>query len=173
MNPAKTVQQNDTSAELFEAQEAFVPDAVCSPTGDRASRVRLNHAAMAAGLVVVLLLSWWLKPDPRGLGTHEQLMLFPCNFHALTRLPCPFCGMTTAFAHMARGQVREALLAQPIGAVGFVACALLLPIAIGGLSTGRDPIGTIMRLPWGRLSKVIVAMLAAAWAFKIALIWVQ
>lgn len=173
MIPAKTVRQSGIGSEPYAAHEAFVSDRDARSVGSKAVSVRLTHAAVAAGLVVVLLLSWWLEPDPRGLGTHEQLMLFRCNFHALTQLPCPFCGMTTAFAHMARGSVREALLAQPMGAAGFVASILLLPIAVGGLVTGKDMVGRIMRLPWGKLSKVVVAMFAAAWAFKIALIWVR
>jgi hypothetical protein len=173
MIPVRAVQHTRTDSKPYAAQEAFAPNSTESPEGKRKSNVRLTHAAIAAGLVVVLLLSWWLKPDPRGLGTHEQLMLFPCNFHALTNLPCPFCGMTTAFTHMARGNVGDALLAQPIGAVGFVATVLLLPIAVGGLVTGKDAVGKIRRLPWGRLSTVIVGLFAAAWAFKIAAIWVQ
>jgi hypothetical protein len=173
MIPARPAQHSHAGAEQFEAQEAFVPDAVGRPIVNQALNVRLTHAAFAGGLVIVFFLSWWLKPDPRGLGTHEQLMLFPCNFHAVTGIPCPFCGMTTAFAHMARGQVSEALLAQPVGAAGFVACVALLPIAIAGLLAGKDALGAVRRLPWGRLSKALVAMLAASWAFKIAVTFIR
>jgi len=173
MIPAKISQHAQIDAGVCDAEEAFVPATAGIPSAKRVSNVRLTHAAVAAGLIVVLLLSLWLKPDPRGLGTHEQLMLFPCNFHRATGLPCPFCGMTTAFAHMARGQVGEALLAQPMGAAGFVACVLLLPVAVGGALTGKDPIGRIMQLPWQRLSKVIVALLTCAWVFKIAVTFLR
>lgn len=131
------------------------------------SLIRLAHACIALGLAAMLLLSLWLKPDPRGLGTHEQLFLFPCNFHAMTGLPCPFCGMTTAFAHMARGQVREAFMAQPMGALGFAVCALLLPVAIAASITGRNAIAAAMKLPWGKISWVLAAMIAASWLFKL------
>ena len=173
MIPARATEHIHHDSKPYTVREAFVPDAADATAGNRTMNIRLMHATVAAGLLVVLLLSFWLKPDPRGLGTHEQLMLFPCNFHALTGLPCPFCGMTTAFAHMARGNVREAFLAQPMGAVGFVATMLLLPIAVGGALTGKDTVGRILRLPWGRFSKTIVAMFAVAWVFKIVVMWVR
>ncbi len=135
---------------------------------NRAFAVRLAHACIAVGLAATLLLSLWLKPDPRGLGTHEQLLLPPCNFHRLTGLPCPFCGMTTAFAHMARGEVREALMAQPLGALGFVVCVLLLPVSIWAAVRGQNVLAAAMRLPWYRLSWAMLALAGAAWLFKIA-----
>ena len=134
------------------------------------SLIRLAHACVALGLAAVLLLSLWLKPDPRGLGTHEQLFLLPCNFHAMTGLPCPFCGMTTAFAHMARWQVREAFMAQPMGALGFIVCMLLLPVAIGAAITGRNAIAAAMKLPWVKISWVLAAMITASWLFKLVVV---
>ncbi len=134
------------------------------------SLIRLSHAFIAVGLTAVLLLSLWLKPDPRGLGTHEQLFLFPCNFHAMTGLPCPFCGMTTAFAHMAHGQVREAFMAQPMGMLGFIVCVLLLPVAIGAALTGKNAIAAAMKLPWIKISWVLGAMLTASWIFKLIVV---
>ena len=135
---------------------------------DGALRIRLVNAVLAGALVGALLFSILLKPDPRGVGTHEQLLIFRCNFYSLTGLPCPFCGMTTAFAHMARGQMREALTAQPMGAAGFAACLLLLPILLGAVITGRDAAGRIFDLLTGKLAWIITGMLACAWLFKVA-----
>ena len=136
---------------------------------NRALLIRLVHACVAAGLALALLLSFWLKPDPRGLGTHEQLLLLPCNFYLLTQLPCPFCGMTTAFAHMARGEVREALLAHPFGALSFVVCALLLPVALGAAISGKNALDAAKtKLPWKKLSWLITAMVVASWIFKLS-----
>jgi hypothetical protein len=141
----------------------------CSETSsvNSGSLIRLAHAFIALGLASVLLLSLWLKPDPRGLGTHEQLFFPPCNFQVVTGLPCPFCGMTTAFSHMARGQVREAFMAQPMGVLGFVLCVLLLPVALVAVVTGRNAVAVAMRLPWARISWVLGAMAAGSWLFKI------
>jgi hypothetical protein len=140
-------------------------------TSHRANKtlvVRTAHSCAVLGLAAILLLSLWFKPDPRGLGTHEQLWLRPCSSYALTGLPCPFCGMTTAFAHMARGEIRDAALAQPAGALGFIACVALLPIAIGAAISGKNAIGAATKLPWGKLSWIFGVMMAASWLFKIA-----
>ena len=60
-----------------------------------------------------------LTPDPSGFGTHTQLGLPPCGFLRLTALPCPLCGLTTAFAHMARLQLTSALHAHVLGPLLF------------------------------------------------------
>ncbi len=42
--------------------------------------VRLALALVALGWAAIFVIAWLLKPDPRGLGTHEQLGLPPCPF---------------------------------------------------------------------------------------------
>jgi hypothetical protein len=76
--------------------------------------------------------------------------------------------MTTAFAHMARGELREAFIAQPLGALGFVLCALLFPVAVWATIRGENIVAAAMRLPWGKLSWAVLALAGAAWLFKIA-----
>jgi len=137
---------------------------------NRALMVRLIHVAVALGLLATLLLAFWLEPDPRGLGTHEQIFLLPCNFYAMTGLPCPFCGTTTSFAHMARGHVWDALIAQPMGVLGFIICVLLLPISIGAALSGRNLIDGIGRLPWGKLSWFFGGIVLASWLFKLSIV---
>ncbi|MBI5116932.1 hypothetical protein HZA56_10710 [Candidatus Poribacteria bacterium] len=75
--------------------------------------------------------------------------------------------MTTAFAHMARGEVRKAVLAQPAGALGFIACVALLPIAIGAAISGKNAIGAAMKLPWIKISWLLGTAATASWIFKI------
>ena len=53
---------------------------------------------LGAGIVVVFGIAVWLKPDPRGFGTHQQLGLPPCTFRSLTGTNCPHCGLTTSFS---------------------------------------------------------------------------
>ena len=45
----------------------------------------------------------FLTPDPRGLGTHQQLGLPPCSMRMLFDIPCPSCGMTTSWSLFSRG----------------------------------------------------------------------
>lgn len=70
---------------------------------------------MGAGVAAVWLLAAWVEPAASGVGTHLQLGLPPCGFRTLAGLPCPACGLTTSFAHLARGQLVNAWQAQPLG----------------------------------------------------------
>jgi hypothetical protein len=61
-------------------------------------------AVVGTGLLAMLATAAWLDPDPRGIGTHQQLGLPPCTFQRMFGKPCPSCGMTTSWAHFVRGQ---------------------------------------------------------------------
>ena len=87
----------------------------------------------AAASWPVIGLSLWLRPDPRGFGTHQQLGLPPCDFQDATRVPCPGCGLTTSFTAMAHGHVVDAFAAHLMGPPLFVitlAVALASPWAM-------------------------------------------
>jgi hypothetical protein len=111
----------------------------------------------------------WLRPDLRGLGTHEQLFgLQPCGFVLTTGLPCPTCGMTTAFALMMHGHPLAAFLTQPAGAVFCLATVALLVYALSVAASGW-----LLPLNWAwigpiRFMLAIAMLILAAWAFKMA-----
>ena len=69
---------------------------------------------------VILVVAWLLAPDPDGYGTHRKLLVLPCIFRTITGLPCPFCGMTTAFTFMARLQVAQAFGAHVLGPAAYL-----------------------------------------------------
>lgn len=72
-------------------------------------------------------LAVYLKPSPRGFGTHEQLGLAPCSFDYLTGLPCPSCGMTTSFSHFVRGQWLQSVRSSTAAFVLALTCAAMIP----------------------------------------------
>jgi len=84
---------------------------------------------LVAGLVgwAVVGAAAWLQPDARGFGTHQQLGLPPCMFEAYTHVPCPGCGLTTSFAHMAHGHLLQAFGAHLMGPFLFL---LTLGVAV-------------------------------------------
>lgn len=130
-------------------------------------RLRVWAAALLAGCGVLLGMAVALQPDGRGLGTHEQFGLAPCGMIAMTGLPCPTCGMTTAFAHTVRGQLVRAFIAQPTG----LALALATIVAAIGsawtLATGRLPPVRIPVLTPYRLLLLLLVLLVGGWAFKL------
>lgn len=136
---------------------------------------RLAWCALLTGVLIVLGLAASLTPDPRGIGTHEQIPFLgghmkPCGFAFATGIPCPSCGYTTTFALAAHGKILEAVKNQPFGFVVFlVACALVpasLVAAIYRVSWSR----VTDDWPWIRILVVTVVLWLAAWAYKI---WVM
>ncbi|MDD9944044.1 MAG: DUF2752 domain-containing protein [Myxococcales bacterium] len=102
------------------------------PMRRRAAWRRVAWASLAVGLVTVLLLARSLVPVPAGHGTHTQLGLAPCAFLTATGLPCPGCGLTTSFAHLARFEWEAALRAHALGPVLFMGCVAGIPLALVG-----------------------------------------
>jgi len=90
----------------------------------------MRIAAGFVGLVclVILVVAAFVKPDPSGMGSHKQLGQPACGFYERTGYPCPTCGMTTAFAHMARGHIIRSFAVQPAGALGAIICVAALVV---------------------------------------------
>lgn len=93
----------------------------------------LTAAALAMGLAAAR----WVEPDRRGFGTHERMGLAPCTFRIVFNRPCPSCGMTTAWARAARGQLGRALRANAGGALLAVAAILAVPWLAVSAALGR------------------------------------
>jgi Protein of unknown function (DUF2752) len=91
---------------------------------------RTTWFGMTAASATVLGISRALTPDPSGFGTHVQLGLPHCFFLRATGLPCPACGLTTAFAHMARGQVAQAASANALGVLLFAIVCCSVPLGV-------------------------------------------
>lgn len=138
------------------------------------SRVRWNARLAWGGVVLacvaVLGVARYLEPDPRGYGTHEQLSLYryPCSFVLTTGLPCPTCGMTTAFSFMMHGHPWLAFKVQPAGAVLCVAAIVLLGFSVYVVVSGR-----IVSVNWNRVGPVRLMLgfgllILGSWGFKIA-----
>ncbi len=127
---------------------------------------RATAGLIAAGAMGWLFVAGSLQPDPSGTGTHEQLGLPACGFLARTGYPCPTCGMTTAFALIARGRLVSAVLAQPAGALMAVA---VFAAAVGGLYvslTGRRL--DLFWLAWNWRAVLIgaLAVVLLAWGYR-------
>jgi hypothetical protein len=144
------------------------------PGGDALAQRRVRRWAAVVLLACggVLSVAAWLRPDPRGFGTHQQLgsgrfASGPCGMLLVTGFPCPTCGMTTAFSHTVRGQFVRAFLVQPAGFVLALATGCIAIGSAAALVRGRTPRLPLDRIASHRLFIVLLGVLLFGWAFKI------
>jgi hypothetical protein len=130
-------------------------------------RDRLVATALGLGLLGLLAVAAVLKPDPRGLGTHQQFGLPPCTFRFIFGRPCPTCGMTTSWAHLVRGQLIAAgkanLGGMLLGIVAVASVPWLLGSAIRGRWLGWAPSSVV--IAW--LGSAIVLVTLIEWGFRL------
>lgn len=137
------------------------------PAAGSASGARVGAAFVLAGCLAVLGVAAWLKPDPRGYGTHEQFGTGPCGWMLVLDYPCPTCGMTTAFAHTVRLQWWRAIVAQPAGFFLALTTVVMAVIAARTLVIGRWPVRLWWKLTPYRLFVALLVVLLGGWAYKL------
>ena len=130
---------------------------------------RLAAAIVAACAGAVLGVAAWLDPSPTGVGTHQGLGLPPCGWIAAMGLPCPACGMTTAFSHAAHGSLWAAFRVQPMGAVLAVLTAAAFLVAAFVALTGSRLGHVLAARITPRVLLVLGLATLAAWGYKILL----
>lgn len=117
--------------------------------------------------MTLLMIATFLEPSPTGLGTHTQLTSTPCGWILTMNMPCPTCGMTTAFAHAANGNLLRSFLTQPLGCILSVATAAALLVGVYVAATGSR-LGSIFGRMWGRrMAWILAALATAAWIYKV------
>jgi len=123
-------------------------------------------AILLLATLAIVLLAFLTEPDPRGFGTHEQLGLAPCGMFAVTGVPCPGCGVTTAVVLAARGRVVASALTQPLGLLLALGVPLLTLWALWMNARGVDCYRQLERhrSRWVRLGLLLAL---CAWGFKV------
>ncbi len=107
-----------------------------APPGLKPS-ARWTAAIVGTTLLVLLAVASQLEPDPRGFGTHRQLVLYRCTFEWLVGRPCPSCGMTTSWSHLMHGQPLAAWRANAGGTTLAIVSLLVGPWLIAAAIGGR------------------------------------
>ena len=129
---------------------------------------RAFWGSLAVGGVAVLVAASLLEPDARGYGTHTQLGLPPCGFLTLTGLPCPGCGLTTAFAHGVRGDWWLAGASNPLGLALFLLVVGAIPVSILALCRGWTFTLVSERLSLHRWGLGLAASALVLWCVRFA-----
>jgi Protein of unknown function (DUF2752) len=130
-------------------------------------QLRLLLGAIGLGLVCLLAVAALLKPSPYLMGTHQQLGLPPCSFLVLFGIPCPTCGMTTAWAYLMHGDLISAFRANCGGVLLAVLAMAAAPWSMISAALGRwfiwRPNGNVI----GCASGVIIAITLVQWGFRL------
>lgn len=128
---------------------------------------RVLAGLVAAGALGVLVIAAMLTPSQSGFGTHEQMGMTACTWAAAFDKPCPTCGMTTAFAHAAEGDLLASFSAQPFGALLAIVTAATFWGALHVAATGSQ-LGLLAGRLLGARSLWIAGFLGlAAWGYKL------
>ena len=137
------------------------------PAHAGSTKRRILATLVAVGAATILGLAAYLEPSPTGLGTHTQLAMPTCGWIVTMDIPCPTCGMTTAFAHAANGNLLRSLGAQPLGAALALFTAMALLVAVYIAVTGSVIGSAFARLWSGRMAWILAVVAIAAWAYKV------
>jgi hypothetical protein len=127
---------------------------------------RTVAAALAGTTAVLVVALLSIDPDARGLGTHEKGGWEPCGWPKAYGMPCPTCGVTTAACHTVHGQLIDAFVVQPFGALAMLAMLALAGHACWCLLRGRSFVDLLVRLPFWRLVLAGFVVLLLAWGYK-------
>ena len=127
-------------------------------------RNALFVAMIAFGL---LSIAFWLTPSSSGLGTHHDLGLPQCGWILAANVPCPTCGMTTAYAYTVRGKFISAFLAQPLGLALALATVIIGVFSIITACTGRSFALFYYRFLTLKYFILTCVLALLSWGFKI------
>jgi len=120
-----------------------------------------------AVVAVFALLAFGTHPDPRGLGTHEQLGLAPCGWLQGKGYPCPTCGCTTAASLIVHLRPIDAFVAQPFGALLALAALAFVVLALAHIVRGRSLMARLAFWPWGRILLLSGVVLLGSWWYLV------
>ncbi|MFM7052014.1 MAG: DUF2752 domain-containing protein [Planctomycetota bacterium] len=131
---------------------------------------RRRAAALVVLLATGLLLAvaWWLEPSRHGFGTHRALGLPECSWPARFGVPCPSCGMTTAFALATKGRLLASFAAQPMGCLLAIATGMAAVGSAWTLATGRSVWPVFERMWTARAAWALGILALLAWGYKTA-----
>ena len=140
-------------------------------------RNRSEQLWILAMAVTALVGSFVLQPAPNG-GLHLPIRIYDaqptipgtCFFKLTTGLPCPGCGLTRSFVHVANGNVHRAAAFNWMGPVLYILCILQIPYRLIQYSGVWESNGA-----WRSMSAVgavvvwaLIGGLIIAWIFRLS-----
>jgi hypothetical protein len=131
------------------------------------------HWEMLAISLGVVLLSLLLEVRSDGRVTLAAVPSQPlpqtCACRAIFGIPCPACGLTRSFVHLAHGRIVESWQAHHFGWLLAGAVLLQFPYRLAAL---RRPQRQILPRHFTRwFATIVIALLVANWIFVLGRLW--
>jgi len=141
-----------------------------------ATWVRGTLLGLALSFTLVFGIAIWLRPyDEQGLplrmATHRQLGLPPCSFYAVTRYPCPACGMTTSFALLLHGDIVNSWRANWVGTCAALSGLLFIPWSLASVFCKRTLFVRSVERTFTVVVVVFMVMMMLRWGVVVWLIY--
>ncbi len=127
----------------------------------------LQNLLITTAFAGIFVLSYSLTPDPRGYGTHEHLWLPPCYVQFFFHIPCPACGLTTAFALLAKGEWFQAFQLHWMSPFLFLAFAFLFVYSLVCLFSRKSFWNLFENKLTPYFSSFIILGMLLCWAIKL------
>ncbi len=128
---------------------------------------RLQALGLAISAVTLLCVAFFLSPSSEGVGTHQQLGLPTCGWILVADVPCPTCGMTTAWSYTVRGDLISAFRAQPMGMTTAIITVIVAIAALGTLFFGYSYKSLLYRFPPSKIIILVIVVSLLSWVYKI------
>ena len=130
-----------------------------------------NLQLVVVGLsVTVLALCLWVRPDPRGVGTHTRFGLPRCGYLATHGVPGPFCGATTSLCWFVRGELHKGLHVHPMGFVTGFVLVLSIPFSMVSALMGWPWLAHLRKISlpgWTALVCVFLGLFLVGWPRRV------
>ncbi len=138
--------------------------------------VRGSLLGLALALLAVFAVAVWINPynadgSPMSMASHQQLGLPPCTFYYTTGLPCPSCGMTTSFALLMHGDVKNSLRANAVGTLLAGFGLLLIPWSLASILCQRTLFIRSVERTLTLVILVFFSLLMLRWVTVVGLAW--
>lgn len=122
----------------------------------------INKGRLSLITIILIVLTVWV-----GLGSQLPFQPF-CPFHRITGLPCPGCGGIRATQLLLSGDVKSALLTNPLSIITCVIIFVLIIWAWIDIIRKNDSLNRFLNRKWKKSTIVIIFLIIISnWIWNI------
>lgn len=122
----------------------------------------MNKCKLFLITIALILFALWV-----GIGSELPLQPF-CPFHKITGIPCPGCGGIRAANYLMSGDIRAAIMMNPLSVVICVIIPIMILWAWIDVLRKKDSLTTFLNKRWKKSTIIIIfAIIIINWVWNI------